>query len=741
MLTTDIKYAVGIDFGHGETSFSYYNITWGKDITNQNLTQNTVIYLQDGAKTIPSIYLYNRHTDQMFIGETAGINYEQIIGDFINYGQITGDLSNYIYGVSFKKPISHMSEEEKFLFKRYMIEVKKVLMCCSPVNLMDGDRERQIKANYIVIIAKPSGWSKEEDSLYLNLAEEAGLPVLGIWPESRASIMRFISKDDPTSVANGEALSIDDINMIHDGCVLMDIGSSTTDFSYVNKHMNYPIDDNGNDCGGQIIDEILLQYVLNLSCNANVRKDISESPNDLLYNSLLFEIRKAKESLFSGPVRPGLRVRADYDSPNLSGKQEVKCLYRDCPLDTIIKLLNEGLSAFNITPVGSRFDIDGNTYPELVKNAIRNGFIPALHNELCRFITNHIISDNNHIINCFILTGGTSKLFKVLGIDTYFKSNILPEEYHECKVYMDTDPSTSVSDGLALLGRNYALFKGCPNIDNDLSLNLSEIEKAKGLKNQLDILVNKIFKNISADSVKEAIAREIRDKVMTKSSSTVERFAGYCVDNPSLDDLKKNLTIAISSACSDSGQIISRQILQCLKSTLDEEKLEIEKLVCRYTVQEVNIPSTEKYSSMSDININVNVPELIYSVSSKLTEEVVVGILYIMLFPIATVIWAAIRVVDFFTDEPSISFGEFFKNFIEGIDGPMNWVATRGRLRAERKNILTKFNDKKVDISYNTYVKILEKLSGIDDIVNQGIKEIVESYKEDTYKVIERVFK
>ena len=54
---------------------------------------------------------------------------------------------------------------------------------------------------------------------------------------------------------------------------------------------------------------------------------------------------------------------------------------------------------------------------------------------------------------------------------------------------------------------------------------------------------------------------------------------------------------------------------------------------------------------------------------------------------------------------------------------------------------LVKNSKKKVDISYNTYVKILEKLSGIDDIVNQGIKEIVESYKEDTYKVIERVFK
>ena len=731
MLTTDIKYAVGIDFGHGETSFSYYNITWGKDIAGQNATENTAISLQNGKKTIPSVYLYNRGTDQMFIGETAGIN----------NGQITGDRSNYIYGVSFKKPISHMSEEERFLFRRYMNEIKKILMCCSPVSLKDEDLEKRIKRNYIVVIAKPSGWSKAEDNLYLTLAEEAGLPVMGIWPESRASIMRFISKDDATSRANGEALSVMDINHIHDGCVLMDIGSSTTDFSYVNKHMNHPIDDNGNDCGGQIIDEILLQYVLNLSCNAEVRNDISESFNDSLYNSLLFEIRLAKESLFSGEGSPGLHVRADYDSPTLPDEQ-IRCRYKDCSLETVIRLLNEGLSAFNITPVGKRFDTDDVTYPDLVKSAVKNGFIPALRRELSSFITNHVISDNNQSINCFILTGGTSKLFKVLDIDKYFRPTILSDTgLSDRNIYTDYDPSTSVSDGLALIGRNYALFKGCPKPVKVPSFTPSEIEKAKGLKNQLDILVNEILNSVTTDSVKEAIAKEIRDKVMAKSTTTVETFAGYYGKNPSLDDLKKLLTIAISSACSDSGQIISKHILDCLKSKLSEEKQEIERLVCKYTVQEVNIPSTDKYTSMSDININVDVPELIYSVSSKLTEEVVIGILYLMLLPIATVIWGAIRVIDYFSDEPSITFEEFFKNFIDGIDGPMNWVATRGRLRAERKKVLSKFNDKKSDISYNTYVKIQEKLSGIDDIVNHGIKEILESYKEDAYKVIERVFK
>lgn len=723
MLTTDIKYAVGIDFGHGETSFSFYNIKWGKDIAGQVAPKNTAISLQDGAKTIPSVYLYNRSTDQMFIGKTAGIN----------NGQIIGDRSNYVYGVSFKKPISRMSEEEKFLFRRYMMEIKKVLLCCSPVSLRDEDQENQIKGNYVVVIAKPSGWPKGEDILYLNLAEEAGLPVIGIWPESRASIMRFISDESD--------LEVNQINKIHEGCVLMDIGSSTTDFSYVNKCRNYPIDDNGNDCGGQIIDEILLQYVLSLDCNEDVRKDISEAFDESRYNSLLFEIRMAKESLFSDGGRPGLHVRADYDSPTLPDEQQVRCRYKDCPIETVIRLLNEGLSAFKITPIGKRFDADDRSYPTLVKDAVKNGFIPTLRYELTSFITNHVISDNDQKINCFILTGGTSKLFKILGLDSYFKSNILPESYRESKVYMDFDPSTSVSDGLALVGRNYALFKGCIDPDNDPSFSHYEIERAKGLKHQLDELVRRKLESVSADSVKEAIADEIRNNVISKATSAVDKFAGYHDVNPSLDDLKVDLKSAISSGCSNSGKIIRERFLACLRSKLYETSGEIVTLVKKYTVQDVNMPSTEKYEDWTNINISVDVDGIIDEISTRVSGHVIIGILYLMLLPLATVIWGLTRIWDFFTDGPALTFEDFFNNFIEGADGPLSWVSSRGRLRWERERVQTKFEEKKSDISYDTYRKIKDELSGIDTIVNNGIKEAIETYKNDAYKAIERVFK
>ena len=59
----------------------------------------------------------------------------------------------------------------------------------------------------------------------------------------------------------------------------------------------------------------------------------------------------------------------------------------------------------------------------------------------------------------------------------------------------------------------------------------------------------------------------------------------------------------------------------------------------------------------------------------------------------------------------------------------------------ETNHPVIKFEEKKSDISYDTYRKIKDELSGIDTIVNNGIKEAIETYKNDAYKAIERVFK
>ena len=110
MLSSNIKYAVGIDFGHGETSFGYYPITWGKGISAQEIPESPTISLANKDVSIPSIYLYDKTTQEMFIGDDAA-NY---------YNELEEDDDDFIYAVSFKKRIPEMDDNEKELFRLFM---------------------------------------------------------------------------------------------------------------------------------------------------------------------------------------------------------------------------------------------------------------------------------------------------------------------------------------------------------------------------------------------------------------------------------------------------------------------------------------------------------------------------------------------------------------------------------------------------------------------------------------------
>lgn len=51
--------------------------------------------------------------------------------------------------------------------------------------------------NHLIYIATPSGWDKSTQSLYLQMAKQAGLPVAGVTKESRAAFVR--AQHDVTS--------------------------------------------------------------------------------------------------------------------------------------------------------------------------------------------------------------------------------------------------------------------------------------------------------------------------------------------------------------------------------------------------------------------------------------------------------------------------------------------------------------------------------------------------------------
>lgn len=91
--------------------------------------------------------------------------------------------------VCFKKAPKDMNGEAEKLMIRYMQEVYRRIRENNSAMLTDS--------NHLVYIATPSGWDKQTQDLYLQMAKQAGLPISGLTKESRAAFVR--AQHDVTS--------------------------------------------------------------------------------------------------------------------------------------------------------------------------------------------------------------------------------------------------------------------------------------------------------------------------------------------------------------------------------------------------------------------------------------------------------------------------------------------------------------------------------------------------------------
>ncbi|CAM3715955.1 Hsp70 family protein [Litorimonas haliclonae] len=139
------------------------------------------------------------------------------------------------------------------------------------------------------VIGCPSGWDNITRDAYRKVFEQAGLDTVRIVPESRAALM--------TSLEQGY-VSIEDTRA---SVLIIDIGSSTTDFTYCR---DLDADDVGhNELGSGLLDDEI--FKLNLSrqkSKKEIGKLIDAFPH---YKSILtYWCRQAKEAYFTGEDIP-----------------------------------------------------------------------------------------------------------------------------------------------------------------------------------------------------------------------------------------------------------------------------------------------------------------------------------------------------------------------------------------------------------------------------------------------------
>lgn len=94
----------------------------------------------------------------------------------------------------------------------------------------------------------PSGWSISDREEYQKLLKEAGITILSVVPESRAAFMQA-----------KEAGKLD-YDKLRSSVLIVDIGSSTTDFTLVKTLHEIPMDFGRNTLGASLIDKAIFAH-------------------------------------------------------------------------------------------------------------------------------------------------------------------------------------------------------------------------------------------------------------------------------------------------------------------------------------------------------------------------------------------------------------------------------------------------------------------------------------------------
>ena len=386
------RYVVGIDLGHGETSAAYAEIGWDENMGTLEPVKD-IDLPQDKTFVIPSAISIEANGD-LHVGADA-FEYQE------------AELH-----VCFKQRPTSINGKAEQLMIKFMSEVYKLIRERVGAILTDG--------NHLVYIATPSGWDKETQDLYGQMAREAGMPIAGVTWESRAAFIKAQSSAD-----SGLPQYVDK------GAIVFDMGSSTLDFTYIStdvlKDNNKPID-YGYDCGASMVERLMYEK---LKENNDVIEEFEQKyPKGT--GRLLFEMRKGKEEYYRKAEH---KLRKTVDFYQLVSDEDldvVRCVYKEGELDDYLK--QKG-------------------YVELISKAMKD------------YKENHI---KGMPIYAAFFTGGASRMD--------FLQNLVRDIWQVDYVFRDQNPSLTISQGVAEAARSDVRSGGAGNIKSEIRKIMNDID-------------------------------------------------------------------------------------------------------------------------------------------------------------------------------------------------------------------------------------------------------------------------
>lgn len=382
-------YLIGIDFGHGETTASLYDT-------------------ESRRGTVERLHILDGNTPESCKVESAVCRNKET-GDW----QFAKDIRDYAlpdFTLHFKAPMNEITPKNKEAFAAFIkLVFEHILENRNDLhyNPITGER------NFELYAACPSCWEISQILEYKKFISDI-IPVDWIIKESDAAYFKF----------NVEKKS--DQNFSDSSVLVIDIGSSTIDFTAYDTNVPKTIPPYGEKHGASAVENLIYKYFDEYDANFKKAKQdakvICASHNLNWHNAVVHYIKNAKEYFYTN-------------------KSDV------CLLD----LSNRSI----YYTVGSRiFD----SYP-LEKEQLEDEILVPYRKTLFQDLNAEKLRLENKQIGTHlvvILTGGASRMpwFQKLVNDVFSAST----------VYRDIEPSYVVSDGIAYYA--YAHYQLKPRVEN-----------------------------------------------------------------------------------------------------------------------------------------------------------------------------------------------------------------------------------------------------------------------------------
>ena len=362
---------VGFDLGHAETAITQTQ----KDAT----TQPKVLKVNGESPVITAVAV--GRDGQVEIGENAvvGENQESV-------------------RVMFKSPRLENPDTRR----PTKLFVQRILDTLSEQKQIQGGD------GSLFVVGCPSGWSPKTRAVYEALLREAGMRNVMVTPESRGAFLSAReSRDIPEKDLTGSVL-------------IIDIGSSTTDFTAVSNLEEEPIDFGENKLGAGIIDQIIFKRSLNTQEDSAELKGLLDSYPPTKAKCLLL-CRRVKEKYFNR--------RTSATSVELITDGTTEVIYKvkissDSEMDEVLSI-----------PIGEFLE---QSNPELSQLDWKAAFRTMLEKAKKKTMADPPQS--------ILLTGGASRM--------QFVENLCREVFPEAReVKRGAEPEYAIAQGLALAGR------------------------------------------------------------------------------------------------------------------------------------------------------------------------------------------------------------------------------------------------------------------------------------------------